>query len=253
VALTVVLNGTNYSIPEPSDTGYGTALDAYLKALATAFLPLGGGTNSLTAELDMGASFGLKSIYFKSATVNPASAGQVRLAKTDSVKFRNNANGADLSLAIDTADQLTWGGANVTGNPLAGASTAAGQAIANGATEITVVFGTEEVDTDSAYDPATGIFVVPTGKGGHYVIAAQVAYNTAPTGTCTASIYKNGAALKTTQFIAPGAGQTIPVTADVVLVPTDSITIRTKHGNGAPQNLTATAILNYLSIKRVVT
>jgi hypothetical protein len=93
VALTVVLNGSNFSIPEPSDTGYGTALDAYLKALATAFLPLGGGTNSLTAELDLGASFGLKSIYFKSATATPASAGQVRLAKTDSVKWKNNAAG----------------------------------------------------------------------------------------------------------------------------------------------------------------
>jgi hypothetical protein len=60
VALSVTLNGTVFSIPEAGDSGYGAALDAYLKALATAFPPLGGGTASLTAELDLGSSFGLK-------------------------------------------------------------------------------------------------------------------------------------------------------------------------------------------------
>jgi hypothetical protein len=171
MALTVVLNGSNFSIPEPSDTGYGTALDAYLKALATAFLPLGGGTNSLTAELDLGASFGLKSIYFKSSTVNPASAGQVRLAKTDSLKFRNNANGADLSLAIDTADALTFNGVNVTGNPMLAPPPRQGSRIANGATEAIVVFGTATVDSDSGLNVGTGRYTIPTGKGGHYVSA----------------------------------------------------------------------------------
>jgi hypothetical protein len=43
------------------------------------------------------------------------------------------------------------------------------------------------------------------------------------------------------------------VTADVVLVPTDSITIRTKHGNGAPQNLVATAGMVFVALKRIPT
>jgi hypothetical protein len=253
VALTVTLNGVQYSIPEPNDTGYGAALDTYLKALATAFPPLGGGTASLTAELDLGANFGLKALYLKSETLNPASAGFLRLAKTDSLKWRNNSNGADLALAIDTADALTFNGLNVTGNPMLGANTAAGQSIANGATEAIVVFGTSEVDTDSGYNAGTGRYTIPTGKGGHYVIGAQIAYNTAPTGTCTCSVYKNAALLKKTQFIAPGAGQTIPVSTDLVLAAGDIIDIRTLHGNGAPQNLTATAALNFFFLKRVPT
>src|SRR3981189_2318013 len=104
MAFTVVVNGQSYSVAEPSDTGYGTALDSYLKAIATAFLPLGGGTQALTAELDLGAPFGIKSAWFKSRTANPAVAGALRLAKTDSLSIRNNANGADLALGIDTLD-----------------------------------------------------------------------------------------------------------------------------------------------------
>jgi hypothetical protein len=252
MARTVTLNGVSFSVPEPGETGYETALTSYLVALATAFPQLGG-TATLTADLDFGASYGLKVAYLKSRTANPAAAGIARLAKTDQVAWRNNANGADLALEIDTADALKFGGAYVTGLPMAAASTAAGQSIANGATEAIVVFGTEEVDTDSTYDNSTGRFTVPTGKGGHYEVFAQIAYNTAPTGTCTASIYKNAAAVKTTQFIAPGAGQTITVSAILNLAVADIIDIRTKHGNGAAQNLTSTAILNYLALKRIAT
>src|SRR5882724_6561912 len=150
MALTVSLLGVNCSVPEPGDPSYDAALTAYLKALATAFPQLSGGVQSLTAELDFGTSFGVKAAWYKSETVNPASAGQVRLAKTDSIKIRNNANGADLALAIDAGDALTFNGANVTGLPMLGASTTAAQAISSGVTTI-VVFGTVELDTDSAY------------------------------------------------------------------------------------------------------
>jgi hypothetical protein len=59
--------------------------------------------------------------------------------------------------------------------------------------------------------------------------------------------------VKTTQFIAPGAQQTIGVAATLVLVAGDIVDVRTKHGNGAPQTLQGTAILNFISIKRLVT
>lgn len=253
MALTVVLNGVNYSIPEPSETGYGSALDSYLKALATAFPPLGGGLATLTAELDLGASFGLTSLYYKGRNANPAAAGILRLAGTDTIGWRNRGNSADVALAVDSGDALTFGGNNVTGNPCAIATTAAGQSIPNGATETIVVFGTEEADTDAAYNNSTGRFTVPTGKGGHYLVTGQIAYNTAPTGTCTASICKGGTAVRTTQFIAPGAGQTIQVSAHLLLVAGDIIDLRTKHGNAGAQSLTSTAAQNFLSIKRATT
>lgn len=45
--------------------------------------------------------------FFKSNTTNPASAGQVRLAKTDVVNFRNNANSGDVTaLSLDGSDNV---------------------------------------------------------------------------------------------------------------------------------------------------
>lgn len=253
MALTVTLLGVSYSVPETSDTNYDAGLTSYLKALATAFPQLNGGTQSLTAELDFGASFGLKALYLKGETANPASAGVIRLAKTDSIKYRNNANGADLDLSIDTSDKLKFNSGYITGLPMLDASTAAGQSIANGATEIVVVFGTATTDTDSGLNVGTGRYTIPASKGGHYLITGQIAYNTAPTGTCTASIYKNAAVVKTTQFIAPAAAQTIQISAILLLVAGDIIDIRTKHGNGAPQNLNATAALNFFHLKEIPT
>lgn len=51
-------------------------------------------------------STSVKSPAFISSTANPASAGQVRLAKTDSIKFRNNANSADITTSLDTDDSF---------------------------------------------------------------------------------------------------------------------------------------------------
>ena len=39
--------------------------------------------------------------------------------------------------------------------------------------EATIIFDTEDHDTDSAYNTSTGEFTVPSGKGGKYFIAAQ--------------------------------------------------------------------------------
>lgn len=46
---------------------------------------------------------------FKSSTANPASAGVLRLAKTDAIKWRDNANSADLALSLDSSDILNFG------------------------------------------------------------------------------------------------------------------------------------------------
>jgi hypothetical protein len=43
-----------------------------------------------------------------SRTANPAASGIVRFAKTDTLAWRNNANGADLPLGIDGSDNLSY-------------------------------------------------------------------------------------------------------------------------------------------------
>jgi hypothetical protein len=55
-----------------------------------------------------GGAAGIVAGPFVSNNSNPASAGQVRLNVTDTLKFRNNANGADITaLSIDGSDILT--------------------------------------------------------------------------------------------------------------------------------------------------
>lgn len=252
MAITATLLGVPFSIPETSDTGFDGALTAYLKALSTAFPQLNGGVQSLTAELDFGVSFGIKAAYYKSETVNPASAGQIRLAKTDAIKIRNNANAADLALGIDTLDALTFGGQNVTGNPMLGASTAAAQAIVSATTTI-VVFGTVELDTDSAYNSGTGRYTIPTGKGGHYLITANIGVNGTPNNAVVFA-FKNAVELKR---LGHYAGATVPAATQVGgstivnLVAGDVIDIRVS-ATGA-WNLTGTATENYFAIKRITT
>jgi len=108
MSTSVTLNGTSYTIPALADASWGTNVANYLIAISTAVLQKSGGTFTLTAEIDFGATYGLKAAYLKSKTANIAAAGAVRLAKTDTVRFRNNANGADLALGIDGTDRLTF-------------------------------------------------------------------------------------------------------------------------------------------------
>jgi hypothetical protein len=99
-------------LPQYSDTGWGAntgnVLTQYLAAIADVTLQLSGGAFTLTAETDFGGNYGLKALYLKTETANPASAGVVRLAKTDSIGWRNNANGADKLLNIDGSDNLQY-------------------------------------------------------------------------------------------------------------------------------------------------
>lgn len=106
----VVLNGTTYAIPAEGDSGWGTVLSNFFISIGSNVLQKTGGTFTLTADVDFGATYGLKSAYIKSRGTNPSSAGILRLANAEAVSWRNNANGADLALAVNSSDQLTYNG-----------------------------------------------------------------------------------------------------------------------------------------------
>lgn len=253
MARTVTLLGVSYSIPESGDSGYDqTQLSNFLVALGTAFPQINGGLYTLTAELDFGTSFGLKALYQKSETANPASAGQLRLAKTDSVKWRNNANAADLALGIDTGDALTFGGGNVTGNPMLAATTAAAQSITTAVTTI-VVFGTVERDSDSAYNAGTGRYTIPANKGGDYTIQSGITWTGAAAGIATIAIFKNAVQIRATQFASPAAGQGMGVATIANVAPGDIIDIRVTQNSGGAVTLLGSATANWFSLKRIPT
>lgn len=109
-ATNVTVNGVSHTIPTTNEKGWGTNVTNWITAISAASLYPSSATFTLTAELDFGGSYGLKSIYFKSRSANPASAGAARLANTDSIGWRNAANSADLLLGVDSSNRLTFNG-----------------------------------------------------------------------------------------------------------------------------------------------
>jgi hypothetical protein len=107
-SVTVVVNGSNHTIPQTNERGWGSAVTAWIQAISTYTLQPSGGSFNLTADADFGSSYGLKAAYLSSRTSNPSTAGLLRLAKTDSIGWRNNANGANLLLGINASDKLTY-------------------------------------------------------------------------------------------------------------------------------------------------
>lgn len=105
----VTLNGTVYQIPVQGDQRWAPPLTRYLIALASATLQPVGGTFTLTGDVNFGATYGLLSAYFSSRNT-PATSGLIRLSKTDTIDWRNNAGSGNNVLSTDASDNLVWNG-----------------------------------------------------------------------------------------------------------------------------------------------
>jgi hypothetical protein len=112
MATNVSYNGVTYSVPQNANSGWGTSLTAYLVALASGSLTKAGGLVALTADLDLGANYGIKSIFF-SDRGTAASAGVVRLSNNTSVAWRNAANDGNLNLTVTAGNLLQFNSANI--------------------------------------------------------------------------------------------------------------------------------------------
>jgi hypothetical protein len=204
VAIPLVVNGATFSFPQKGDVGYADQVTAWAKALNNGCLQLGG-AYTLLSDLDLSA-FGIKAPYFTSKTANPPATGVLRLAKTDAVKFRNNANSADLAgLALNAQDNLTANGVQLDGQCCAIYQANAATTVPNNT--LTVInYAIQVLDTDSAVTTgASWHFTVPTGKGGRYlVMAGSFLVTTGATGSCFLQITAGGVGY---QFNDPG---TIP-------------------------------------------
>jgi hypothetical protein len=127
----VTFNGSSYTVPATGDSSWGTNVSNYLIALATGSLQKTGGTFTLTAETDFGATYGLKSAYYKSRGTNPSSTGVIRLANTESISWRNAANNADIALKVNASNFLEYAGtAIITSGNITNADISASAAIA---------------------------------------------------------------------------------------------------------------------------
>ena len=110
MAISLNVNGSNYTFPQTGDENWGTDVTSWAQAVTTGMLQKAGGSFVLTSEVDFGANFGLKTAYIKSRATNPASSGQIRLGSSDLIAFRNSTNTGDNILSVNVMDQLQYNG-----------------------------------------------------------------------------------------------------------------------------------------------
>lgn len=106
----LTVGGVTYAYPTTGDEEWGDAASGWAQAVTANMLQKSGGLFTLTADVDFGANFGLKSVYFKTRAANPAGAGQFRLGNTESVSWRNAANNANLALLVNASNVLEFNG-----------------------------------------------------------------------------------------------------------------------------------------------
>lgn len=110
MALNLVVNGITYRYPETGDQNWGQATTLWAQAVTSGMLQKAGGLFQLTANVDFGDTYGLISTFFTARADDTALTGQFRLDSEGVVAWRNHANTADLYLAIDSGDNLTFNG-----------------------------------------------------------------------------------------------------------------------------------------------
>lgn len=107
------VNGVIFAYPDTGDEEWGSAASNWATAVTNGMLQKQGGSFTLTAEVDFGSSFGLKSLYYKSRTSNPGTSGVLRLGNTDLIVWRNAANSANLTFGVNSANTLLFDGATI--------------------------------------------------------------------------------------------------------------------------------------------
>lgn len=111
MSTSITWNGSSYIIPAVGDAGWGSNVSSYLIALPTGALQKTGGAFTLSqADVQFGSGYGLQAIYLKSNTAGIAQSGVLRLANVDVLAWRNAAGSADLALAVNGSNQLTFAG-----------------------------------------------------------------------------------------------------------------------------------------------
>jgi len=115
MSVVLTINNQNFDYPQTGDEEWGPDATDWAVAVSSGLLQKTGGLFQLLAEVDFGPTYGLKSVYFKSGTANPATTGTLRLAESDGIYWRNNANSANLGLTLDNTDNLLF-----NGNPFGG-------------------------------------------------------------------------------------------------------------------------------------
>lgn len=114
MAVNLIVNGVTYVYPELSDEGWGPDTTNWAVAITQGVLTKAGGLFVLTADVDFGPNFGLKSVVYKTRSSNLASTGQFRLSNSDTIVFRNSTNASNLAFGAGSVDAIpSWNGVDL--------------------------------------------------------------------------------------------------------------------------------------------
>ena len=113
-----------------------------------------------------------------------------------------------LPVASGGTGSTTLAGAGLANTPAWSAKLSSAQTgIANN-TSVLIICDTEELDTDSAYNTSTGIFTVPSGKGGKYMVGGVYRTNGSQASTRIAtSLFVGSNTIRQTNFNQVASGE----------------------------------------------
>jgi hypothetical protein len=177
----------------------------------------------------------------------------------DSISLRSDISvtlAADLKLTVHRLS----GPATIAASESVNArySTVVGQSITNGATPVTVVFGTKDFDSHNAMNSATGVFTAPIS--GVYRISSIICFTAASftySSTSAIELYvlKNGSSYNEFGYTPVQVTQSIRIGAQgsstIKLNAGDTLAVGVTHGESSPRSLLANAGLNWVSIERI--
>lgn len=123
MAVNLTVNAATFAFPTTGDEDWGSAVTGWASAVTSGMLQKAGGSFTLSAEVDFGAAFGLKALYYKSRNSNPAATGQVRLGNAETIAWRNQANNGDKALSVNSSNQLVYDGGVVLALAIGAADT----------------------------------------------------------------------------------------------------------------------------------
>jgi len=110
MSIPLTINGATFEYPVNFDENWGVQATGWAQAVTNGMLQRSGGNFPLIADVNFGPTFGLLADHFETRVTNPATSGLIRLSKTDTIDWRNNANSADNVLSVNASDQLLYNG-----------------------------------------------------------------------------------------------------------------------------------------------
>jgi hypothetical protein len=195
-----------FDIPQSTDLvkDGATAIAALGTDIDTAFVDLKGGTTGQVlakasgTDLDFSWVAADDSNAIQNAIVDAKGDLIGATAADTPARLAVGTNGQVLTADSTTATGLKWAAATSSPTFVGCSVYASSTQTTSSATVTTVLWDSENFDTDSFHSTATntGRITIPTGKGGKYLFTGLVTWNPNTSGIRQALIYKNGTLIR---------------------------------------------------------